>query len=462
MQCLVFFLGQPSHFRSLVFYASATRGLALPLVVLRTRPTPDQEQLAARMGVRLVGIWEAAIFPSMFRRIRLPLDGAAALLLDVIHLSWRPRALRTLLQDFFLATLERLRSASTIDSIFTSYSPVAFLASDVSVSQNLDIAREAARRHGIPAVQLGLCHPAVDLTFQRRRMTLERWGGANTWGMALWRSTRKAWFREHVPILSLGKMISNEAVHPSPKMPWSFDTLSFDAFFVESQAVAEWYARAGVGWNKIRITGSPMLDELWQAAQNVLSDRESLGLSPEDRVLLTSVPQDYYPEHEAPPFPSYENLLSFWMDELRQVQGYKVVVSLHPNTRKEVEEMLQTMPCIVSHRGAAELLPLSSYFVTYISTTVRWARSLDKPVIVYDCYGFSMEEFAGLPGVLLARDAETFSSFTQSIAKGGQAVADRDGFWGRVDGNGGQAFTKNLAEFISSSPAGRAVAKVGS
>lgn len=245
------------------------------------------------------------------------------------------------------------------------------------------------------------------------------------------------------------RILAMELLGLAPRDPWLFNGSRADVITMESPAMADYMAAAGMERKQMRIVGSTADDVLAE----ILADRDrrreelrrSLGLATDRRIILTALPPDFlYVEGGRPEcdFRDYESVVEFWIKSLCSVEGYNVVISMHPSAKADEMRALERYGARISTLTTPELVPLCDIFVAAISSTIRWAIACGVPVVNYDIYRYRYsDDFAKVEGVLTVEEQSDFlaalvrlahdKEFYRNVQAKQRAVARQ---WGFVDG----------------------------
>ena len=127
-----------------------------------------------------------------------------------------------------------------------------------------------------------------------------------------------------------------------------------------------------------------------------------------------------------------------WMQTL---PGCDLTVSLHPAVSSVGRQAIEESGLAPDERYVIDLIPQHDIFVTYFSSTIRWAIACGKPVVNYDAYRLSLDVYDSAPGFANARDFSHFreslsrlvrvSGAFEELASRQSAVAEQ---WGTLDG----------------------------
>lgn len=250
--------------------------------------------------------------------------------------------------------------------------------------------------------------------------------------------------------LPLKEVLAKEITNAAPPDPWTANSGDADIIAVEGEAVKEYCIREGLNPEKIRVTGSIALDQLFECRQkqNELAAalRERYGLDPSKKILLSAVPPDMLSSRAAfSEFKTYIQLLNEWVHSLCSIQGYEVLLSFHPSVHASDYKSLEAeFPCRVVVEPIVNVLAACDLFVSSISSTIQWAIALSIPVVNYDVYRYEYDDYRGVEGVLYVQTISGFSeclkrfedwSFLEKM-RARQGV--HAGRWGRLDGNSGK------------------------
>ena len=237
-----------------------------------------------------------------------------------------------------------------------------------------------------------------------------------------------------------------------PPLPWIFNSGYADAVAAESDAMTRYYLSGGLPASQLVPTGSLANDQLAQYREQapVVRPRlmRELGLAPERPVMLVALPPDFLylaggrPECD---FQTYKDLLTFWMSTLQEIDGWNIVLSLHPSVDPGTMRYLETDRIKIGPGNTASLVPLCDVFVASVSSTIRWAIACGIPVVNYDVYRYRYSDYLGLPGVQIMEEQQEFCasirhlttnpSYLAEIRQKQQASASH---WGILDGKAGQ------------------------
>ncbi len=259
-----------------------------------------------------------------------------------------------------------------------------------------------------------------------------------------------------------GRVLAMEWLGLAPPLPWVAGSGAADAIAVESEEMVRFYITAGLPREQLVNTGSLTDDLLAAAAQDAPARKAALcrelGLPAERPMLLSALPPDVLYTFGGRPqcdFKTYPELVEFWVRSLAALQGWNIVILLHPSVSYEDMRYIEDWGVKIARQPTAEVVPLCDLYVTSVSSTIRWAIACGKPVVNYDVYRFYYEGFMHVKGVLYVEEQDGFqellhrlttdSAFLQQTAAA-QAQAAPD--WGFLDGRSGQRMLELLDSLI--------------
>jgi hypothetical protein len=260
-----------------------------------------------------------------------------------------------------------------------------------------------------------------------------------------------------------GRVLAMELLRLSPPTPWLFNSSHADVITMESDAMWDYYGAAGMPEAQMVVTGSTADDVMAGVQAEAKARRDallrSLGLPVDRPILLTALPPDFLDQPGGRPecdFKDYESLADFWLKACGSIEGYNVVVALHPSVPLSEAAKFERYGARVSALGTAELVPLCDVFVASISSTIRWAIGCAKPVVNYDVYRYRFTDFIGVEGVLTLEEPEEFIAtlrrlfadpdFAADVQAKQQRIASH---WGRLDGCSGQRMVDLAKRLLS-------------
>ena len=220
------------------------------------------------------------------------------------------------------------------------------------------------------------------------------------------------------------RILAMEMLRLAPPKPWLFNSSYADVITIESEAMVEYSGGAGMPREQMHVVGSTADDLMAEAAANADARRaelcRSFGLPPDRPVILTALPPDFLyvaggrPECE---FSDYRALVDFWVKSLCAVDGYNVIISMHPSTHPDEMRFLEEHGARIAAAGTPQLIPLCEFFAASVSSTIRWAIACGKPVVDYDIYGYDYkDDFDDIGGVISVSKQSDFHAALNRLA----------------------------------------------
>jgi hypothetical protein len=394
---------------------------------------------------------------SMARTYRLP-EGESA----------RPNRLRRLLSAITGRIARRLRGvgasflaewnaftmrAGEIDSLLSAVKPRLLVLGGDMAGYDTSLFIKLAREREVPTLIVpstmsnGL--EQAEVYFEDPNYHVRGWSGH------LIAALFPKWVRSHKGKRLFrcppGRLLAMELAGLAPPQPWIFNSGFADAIAMESQAMIDYYADAGMSHDRMVLTGSLSDDAMARTLARAPALRaelcRQLGLDPDRPLILMALLPDFLYLPGGRPqcdFQDYEKLVDFWIDSLGELKGCNRIVALHPSVDVESMRHIERCGVRIGRWRTADMVPLCDVYVASISSTIRWAIACGKPVVNYDVYRYRYTDFAGVPGVLSMEDQEPFTAtlrrlaadgeYRRSIAEAQQSVASR---WGLLDGRVG-------------------------
>jgi hypothetical protein len=234
----------------------------------------------------------------------------------------------------------------------------------------------------------------------------------------------------------------------APPDPWVLNSGQADAIAAESPFMWDYYKRAGLPEDRLRLTGTLGDDVVTRSLADAKNRRdalcEELGIARDRRIVLFSYGEYHYFFNTGRPseFGSQEELTDFWLESLRAMSGYEVVLSLHPSLERDKVRHLEGRGVHIATWPIEDLIPVCDVYVVSISATTRIAIACGKPVVDHDVFDFDYDNFVGLDAVWIANTKALFAdtltklasdeAFYQRAVAAQQAIAPR---FGVLDGH---------------------------
>ncbi len=192
-----------------------------------------------------------------------------------------------------------------------------------------------------------------------------------------------------------------------------------DILCVDTKVGLRQYLREGIPTQKLRETGSPYCDVMVRALADDLAATAALRapkrIEREVTRILVSWPASYHATYPGKnEFPTYEEMTRAVFSMMSALPDCRVTVSLHPACSEDTAVMLRDLGVHLATDYLLELIPRHDVFVTYFSSTIRWALAAGKPVVNYDAYALGLKTFDEAPGFI---NAATFADFKSKLTE---------------------------------------------
>lgn len=241
-------------------------------------------------------------------------------------------------------------------------------------------------------------------------------------------------------------IVAREALGMSLRDAWVVHGGYADRLLVESEQMMELYRSEGLPEQKLALTGSPYCDSMYFALSEDPAASEAFRrprtVKPGRTRILVSWPPSYHASRGSHcEYPTYESMSRDILTWLHALPGCELTVSLHPAVQGEMRELIGRLGVAISPEYIISLIPKHDVYISYFSSTIRWALACGKPVVNYDAYRLGLDVYASAPGFFNASTVDQFKrqiNFLVSSADDFAAVASRQVAaaprWGMVDG----------------------------
>lgn len=183
------------------------------------------------------------------------------------------------------------------------------------------------------------------------------------------------------------KWIAMELLGTAPAKPWALNTGPSDIVAVDCNLTLDQYAEFRVPRDKMHVVGSIDFDKLIdfdkEREQKTQHWSEKLGIDWHKPILVVSPPKDYFWKHLVPGIPTYRALLEKLFVSLGAWRG-QVIIAPHPSISEK--DLTGCQYPVIRHQ-IAELVQLCDLYLTFPSSTLKLAASLNIPTTVFEPYG---------------------------------------------------------------------------
>ena len=218
-----------------------------------------------------------------------------------------------------------------------------------------------------------------------------------------------------------------------------------DRLLVESPQMYDLYHSEGLPREKLVMTGSPygdfVMDAVAAHADAQAAFRQPRRITPGICRVLVSWPPSYHGERgEFSEFSTYPEMTRTVLRQLVDLPKTRVTVSIHPAVGASDRAAVAETGVNVSDEYVLRLIPQHDIYVSYFSSTIRWAVACGKPVLNYDAYKLNLDVYAEAPGVMttasldeLMRAAAELAGSEASFTNMAAQQIEVAGRWGLLD-----------------------------
>ncbi|WP_417219329.1 hypothetical protein [Achromobacter spanius] len=206
----------------------------------------------------------------------------------------------------------------------------------------------------------------------------------------------------------------------APTNPWLINSGRADAIAAESPFMCDYYRKAGIPSEKIRLTGAISDDKLYR----ILSQRDTLrsalaatqGIELRGRIILLGLPPDQFGAGQRPgcEFDEYTDMVRFMVQAITRgtQDSCTLLINLHPRIAPASVSFLSDLGAHIISGPIEDLVPLADLYVAVASATIRLAITSAVPVVNYDVYRYDYDDYKGLAGVL---ELKTRSEYSETL-----------------------------------------------
>lgn len=344
---------------------------------------------------------------------------------------WRAR-LFSLLVPPKLSIMVRILGAriAAAQKLLEELSPAVVLVSEDGISGPAAIIA-AARSLALPVADLPYGYGTqqdLDIALEEKRACNELIRAEGWLGLLL-ALLVPAWIKKGrfagAIIFPATYIAAREALGMTLRNGWIVHGGYADRLMVESQQMMDLYRSEGLPEEKLALTGSPYCDTMFATLKKdpraSAAFRRPLPIEQGKLRILVSWPTSYHASRSAHnEFPSYEEMSREVLGWLNALPNCQLTVSLHPAVQGEMRAGIERMGLDISNEYVIGLIPKHDIYISYFSSTQRWAIACGKPVVNYDAYRVELDMYAKAPGFF---NATTFDEFKRDLAHLTSSVA---------------------------------------
>lgn len=249
-------------------------------------------------------------------------------------------------------------------------------------------------------------------------------------------------------------IVAREALGMTLQNAWVVHGGFADRLLAESEQMMDLYRSEGLAHKKLALTGSPYCDTIFATLerdeQARAAFRRAQQVEPKNLRVLVSWPTSYHASRAAHcEFSSYEEMSREILGWLHALPECQLTVSLHPAVQGAGRALIEAMGLTISQEYVIELIPQNDIYISYFSSTQRWAIAAGKPVVNYDAYQVGLDIYDKAPAFHNATTFEEFKRVVAHLISAGAFKADAQRQlsvaqnWGVIDG---QCMARMLAE----------------
>lgn len=359
---------------------------------------------------------------------------------------------------FFFIYMRYIWEASSVRCFIEHEKPAILILAEESVGYTTSIWTKTAHYAKIPSVVIPYtvsnAFEAAETFFNNNAHSLERWDNrliSLLYPRWVFRYNGRDLLRLPAPYV-----LAAELLGLAPPSPWIPNSGYADAIIAESEFMEDYLIRAGLPESKLISTGTLDHDLLARNLENASALRdalyEELGLEPRLPMILCALPPDQHiAGRSESDFITYQDMVEFWIGSLSEVEGYNVVIKLHPRMKLDEMRYIEKLGFKITPRDTSYLIALCDIFVASVSATIRWAIACGKPTLNYDCYRYRYNDYIDAGGVITVEEKRDFvtvlhklaenPAFHRKIASKQEACMNR---WGNLDGKAGERMIQLL------------------
>lgn len=240
-----------------------------------------------------------------------------------------------------------------------------------------------------------------------------------------------------------------EALGYTVKNPWTVHGGNADFLSVESKRMYEHYIRERIPVDKLVPVGSIYSDILRntfdEQADYWLAYNQAAKIFPDKtRILISWLPSYHNERGYLCEFDDYETVTKNIFDFLLNIPHVEITVSTHPAVTVKLKDYFDCEKLYISQEYIVSEIPRHDIFVCCNSSTLRWATAAGKPVVNYNFYQFSTEDYNDIPGLRTVTTFEQFKTIITTLCLDEQFYHQTALLQKQVSKNWGNLFENNF------------------
>lgn len=206
----------------------------------------------------------------------------------------------------------------------------------------------------------------------------------------------------------------------SPHNPWTVHGGSADYLLVESNKMMQHYLKEQLPPSKLIFCGTVYMDVIRKIIfENIdyqMAYEQSKKIEEgKTRILISWLPSYHEERGYLCEIPDYETLTTKVFNLLSSLPHTKITLSFHPAVIKQFDSLSEFQNIQVSNEYILTEIPKHDVFICCNSSTLRWATASAKPVVNYNFYHFSTDDYNDIPGLVSVTKFEDFKRIISQL-----------------------------------------------
>lgn len=198
-------------------------------------------------------------------------------------------------------------------------------------------------------------------------------------------------------------IVALETLGVTLERPWTVLGNLGHKLCVEGDVNGSYYIKEGVPKEKLVMTGSPYCDIVYESSKDDVLARNVFMKAKRIRkgrtCILISWPTSYHDKYIGQSeFKSYIEMTKKVIGGINSIPDCDVTVSCHPAMNQDEREVIKNLGVELRDDFIIGLIPKHDVFISFFSSTIRWALAAGKVVVNYDMYKLNMDMYDNAPG----------------------------------------------------------------